>query len=340
VLFKIAPNGSYTTLHEFSGGSDGANPAPAPIQASDGNVYGVTYGLNGASTIYKYDTSGNFSTIFSFDQTTGQYASGVTEGSDGNLYGSAELGGTSNCGTLFKITKPGVLLWSYSFSCGIEGWAPLSPLLQASDGNFYGTTYEGGRACGAVFKLNQQAKVSSLYDFKNIPDGCSPVGGLTEGTDGNLYGTTSYGGKGTNSGGGTLFQLTTLGVHTILYDFGNTGNRPLAAPMQDTNGMFYGTTDLGGRSGFGTVYSLNMGLGPFVTFVRPSATTGHGAQILGQGLTGATGVTFNGIAATSFTVANDTYMTAVVPTGATTGKVVVTTPGGPLTSNVNFRILQ
>src|SRR5260370_32217705 len=115
VLFRIAPNGSsYTVLHEFSVGFDRANPAPAPIQASDGNIYGVTYGINGASTIYKYETSGNFSTIFSFDQTTGVYASGVTEGTDGNLYGSAEIGGADNCGTLFKINKSGTLLWSYS----------------------------------------------------------------------------------------------------------------------------------------------------------------------------------------------------------------------------------
>jgi hypothetical protein len=83
-----------------------------------------------------------------------------------------------------------------------------------------------------------------------------------------------------------------------------------------------------------------MGLGPFITFVQPTGRVGRSAQILGQGLTGTTSVTFNGVAATSFKVASDTFMTAVVPSGATTGKVVVTTPGGALTSNVSFRILQ
>jgi uncharacterized repeat protein (TIGR03803 family) len=219
---------------------------------------------------------------------------------------------------------------------------PNAGLLQASDGNFYGTTFEGGHGigCGTVFKLNQAGNVSPVYAFKDAADGCNPEAGLVQGTDGNLYGTTPYGGKGGNGGDGTLFQLTTHGVHTILYNFGTTGYRPLAAPMQDTNGTFYGTTELGGRSGYGTVYSLNMGLGPFVTFVRPNGAVGGTAQILGQGLTGATGVTFNGIAATSFKVATDTFMTAVVPAGATTGKVVVTTPGGTLTSNVTFRVLQ
>lgn len=83
-----------------------------------------------------------------------------------------------------------------------------------------------------------------------------------------------------------------------------------------------------------------MGLGPFITFVRSTGNVGGPVQILGQGLTGTTGVTFNGIPATAFSVVSDTYLTAVVPGGATTGPVVVTTPGGTLTSNVSFRILQ
>jgi hypothetical protein len=88
------------------------------------------------------------------------------------------------------------------------------------------------------------------------------------------------------------------------------------------------------------MFSLNMGLGPFITFVQPTGKVGQAVQILGQGLKGTTSVTFNGIAATSFTVVNDTYMTAVAPTGATTGPVVVTTPSGALTSNVSFRIIN
>jgi len=88
------------------------------------------------------------------------------------------------------------------------------------------------------------------------------------------------------------------------------------------------------------VYTLDMGLAPFVAFVRPSGRVGQLTEILGQGLTGTTSVTFNGLPATTFTLVRDTYMTAIVPSGGTTGKVLVTTPGGALTSNVNFRILQ
>jgi hypothetical protein len=88
------------------------------------------------------------------------------------------------------------------------------------------------------------------------------------------------------------------------------------------------------------VYSLDVGLGPFIALVQPQGKIGQNAQILGQGLTGATSVTFNGVPTTRFTVVGDTFMNAVVPSGATTGKVVVTTPAGALTSNVNLRIVQ
>ncbi len=344
VLFKVSPTGVYTDLHDFAGGSDGASPFSAPMQASDSNFYGTTYGTNGASTIYRYQTNGTFTTIYNFDVAHGQgVVAPLIQGTDGNLYGSASTGGNQalGCGTLFKLSTSGQILWTYVFPCGQGGASPDGAMLQASDGNYYGTTSgggEGGVQPGTVFRLDQNGNVKILYAFKNLTDGAAPTGGLTQGTDGSLYGTTSQGGG--KSACGNLFQISLGGVHKILYYFGGAGRVPFAGVMQDTNGTFYGTTYEGGRSGFGTVYSLNMGLGPFVTFVQPTGAAGSGAQILGQGLTGTTSVTFNGVPATSFTVVNDTYMTAIVPSGATTGKVVVTTPGGPLTSNVNFRILQ
>jgi hypothetical protein len=108
--------------------------------------------------------------------------------------------------------------------------------------------------------------------------------------------------------------------------------------MQHTSGLFYGTSQQQGAHSDGFLFSVDMGLGPFAAFVYPGGKVGSTAEILGQGFTGATSVTFNGVPATSFAVASDTYITAVVPSGATTGSVVVTTPGGTLTSNVNFRV--
>jgi uncharacterized repeat protein (TIGR03803 family) len=262
------------------------------------------------------------------------------EGSDGDLYGSAEEGGLNGCGTLFKVTKSGTFLWGYSFACS-AGFLP-GQLVLGTDGSFYGTTAQGGRSvsCGTVFKLSQADQVSIVYAFKGVLDGCEPFGGLAQGSDGNLYGATTFGGKGTNGGGGTLYSISSAGIHTVLYDFGPTGEEPTFPPAQDTNGEFYGTTEVGGHSGYGSVYSLNMGLAPFVAFVQPTGNVGRSAQILGQDLTGTTTVTFNGVPATSFTVKSDTFMTAIVPAGATTGPVVVTTPTGTLTSNVSFRVTQ
>jgi hypothetical protein len=145
--------------------------------------------------------------------------------------------------------------------------------------------------------------------------------------------------SGGSTGNGVLFKMTTSGAYTLLYSFeSNVGATPVAPPLQDTSGVFYGTAQNGGASGWGGVYSLNMGLGPFIAFVQPSGKVGHTVQILGQKLTGATAVTFNGVPAASFRVLASTFMTAVVPAGATTGNVVVTTPSGKLTSNVAFQV--
>ena len=106
--------------------------------------------------------------------------------------------------------------------------------------------------------------------------------------------------------------------------------------MQATNGTLYGTTYNGG-AGYGTIYSLSMGLGPFIEAVPPRDAVGHNLIILGSDLTGATSVTFNGTPAT-FTVVSATEIKTTVPAGAITGPLVVTTPGGTLSSNVIFRV--
>jgi uncharacterized repeat protein (TIGR03803 family) len=338
-FFKITPVGAFTILHSFAGGSDGITPEGSPLQAVDGNIYGTTAGLlgTGGATVYKYSPSGTFSTIYQFDSTT-EILAPLIQGSDGNLYGTACTGGTNGCGIVFKLTTSGVLLTSYSFPCGTGGSSPASALVQAADRSFYGTTEQGGReGNGTVFKMTGKGNVSILYSFQGGSDGSNPDAGLVQATDGMLYGATSGGGSG---GFGTLFQISTAGVYKSLYSFTSTsGEYPETGLIQHTNGTLYGTAYKGGADALGSVYSLNMGLGPFITFVRPMGRAGSTAQILGQGLTGTTTVAFNGVATTSFTVVSDTYMTAAVPSGATTGAVVVTTASGTLTSNKSFQII-
>jgi uncharacterized repeat protein (TIGR03803 family) len=123
-----------------------------------------------------------------------------------------------------------------------------------------------------------------------------------------------------------------------LHSFGGAdGFDPMAGLMQATNGEFYGTTADGGANGFGTVFSLSVGLGPFVETQTTVGKVGAAVKILGTDLTGATSVTFNGTAAV-FNVVAPSLITATVPAGATTGTVEVVTPGGTLSSNVPYRV--
>lgn len=340
VLFRLSPGGVYTVLHEFGGGSDGSGPVMPPIEASDGNLYGATYGTDGdLPTIYKYTLKGEaYSTIYNFTASSGEAVVGpLTQGPDGNLYGAAALGGADFGGALFELTTTGTLVWSYDFVPSGSGGATPYSLTQASNGNFYGATISGGAEnnCGTLFEVGPTGDVSTLYTFNSFAGGCGPETALIQGTDGNLYGITPYEGAHND---GTLFRISQDGAFDLLTSFGAGGKEPAAAPMQHTNGVFYGTTEYGGKYNSGTVYSYNAGLAPFITFVLPVGKAGQTAQILGQGLTGTTAVTFNGVAATTFRVVSDTFVTAVVPSGATTGPVVVTTPGGTLTSNVSFRV--
>ncbi|HEV2400298.1 MAG TPA: choice-of-anchor tandem repeat GloVer-containing protein [Candidatus Sulfotelmatobacter sp.] len=161
-------------------------------------------------------------------------------------------------------------------------------------------------------------------------------------TDGNFYGTTLYGGN--SSGVGTIFKITPQGVLTTLYDFCSEtscadGSLPQAALIQGTDGDFYGTTTSGGQNNNGTVFRFSMGLAPFVKLALSSGKIGQVDRVLGQGFTGTTGVFFNGTPST-FTVISDTLIRTTVPAGATTGFVTVETPGGTLTSNVVFRVIQ
>ena len=127
----------------------------------------------------------------------------------------------------------------------------------------------------------------------------------------------------------------------MIYSFDNaTGAYPSAAPIQHTDGKLYGFTGDGGAFNYGTLYSLDLGLGPFVSLVSPSGKIGTPIGILGQGFTGTTSVSFNGKAAKEFRIVSDTYLTVVVPSGAVTGFVTVTTPGGKLKSNKKFQVVR
>ncbi len=361
-IFKITPNGTLTTLHSFctpTGCPDGGNPRAGLVQAASGDLYGTTewVGANGeGGTVFKITPTGKLTTLYTFcsraNCTDGAGPEApLMQADDGNFYGTTSGGGANGVGTVFKLTPAGKLTTLYSFcsqtDCSDGKYPAPAPLVQATDGDLYGATSFGGascsgdyRGCGTVFKITVGGELTTLYSFctqTNCPDGTNPIGGVVRGTDGNFYGTALSGGA--NQYCGTLFKITPEGTLTTLHSFdGDDGTGPYAGLIQATNGNFYGTTFSGGGGGGGTVFGLSVGLGPFVTFVRDSGKVDWTAEILGQGFTGTTGVSFNGTAAAGFTVKRDTYLTAIVPDGATTGSLTVTTPGGVLTSNVPYRV--
>ena len=354
-VFKITPSGALTTLYSFcaqTNCTDGQAPSAGLVQATDGNFYGTTEvgGANGQGTVFKITPGGVLTTLYSFCAQSscaegGRPTETLIQASDGNLYGTTPGFGANNGGTVFKITTSGVLTTLYSFcaqSNCTDGGTPNAGLVQGTNGNFYGETGGGGANFfyGTIFKITPAGTLTTLHSFDAI-DGEAPDGGLVQGTDGGFYGTTSRGGS---NNGGTAFKITPAGALTTLYAFCtqypscSDGQTPVASLVQDTNGVFYGTTELGGADAFGTVFSLYVGLGPFVETRPTSGKVGKVVKILGTNLTGSTSVTLNGTAAT-FTVVSSSEITTTVPTGATTGKVKVTTLRRTLTSNVSFRVI-
>jgi uncharacterized repeat protein (TIGR03803 family) len=341
VLFRVTSAGVYTVLYNFTNGTDGGSPMAPPIEATSGNLYGIS-----SAGVYRYTPSGTFSTIYSFTPYPIYYLTApLLESSDGDLYMTTWEGGSLGCGSVVKLSLAGVVKSQHNFGCYVfqtSGYNTIAPVIQASDGSIYGANNAGGiYEYGTAFKLDGKTGILTvLHSFpENQDDGNHVVPGLVQATDGNLYGVTTFGGT---THQGSIYSVKLDGTYIKLYSISDVQAEPdpESSLIQHTNGKFYGVTIFGGASRGGTLFSFDMGLGAFVTFVRSQGKIGATTQVLGQGLTGTTSVTFNGVAATSFSVVSDTYMTAVVPTGATTGPAVVTTPTGTLTGNKSFRITK
>jgi len=354
-VFRITPTGTLTTLYSFCsipGCTDGAQPWAGLVQASDGSFYGTTYGGGTQSfgTLFKIAPSSTLTTLYSFCSQSGctdgaSPLAGLLQATDGTLYGTTTGGGTNGGGTVFKVTTSETVAVVYNFCSQIyctDGSNPMTTVLQATDGNFYGTTHQGGTyGYGTVFEITPSGALTTLHTFE-FTDGALPSAGLVQATDGNLYGTT-WGGGDPYHGSGTLFRISPHGTLTTLYSFCSQGDcteggNPRAGLVQDTDGNFYGTAVFGAY-GAGTVFGLSVGLGPFVETQPTFGRVGRAVKILGTNLTGATSVTFNGTPAV-FKVISRSLIEASVPVGATSGKVQVGLQNVTLSSNVPFRVKQ
>ncbi len=353
-LFRLSPSGVINNLHTFGGNCcyPTLQPRTNLIQARNGDLYGTTSegGYSYAGTIFKVTTAGALTTVYDFcylvNCKDGENPVGfgaLIQATDGNLYGATRVGGEGD-GTIYQLSPSGTLKTIYKF-CKVAGCTDGSNpngLVEGLDGNFYGTTTGGGaNGDGEVFKITSFGTLTVLYSFCSQPacsDGNGPTG-LLLGSDGNFYGTTAN--LGSNGAvPNTIFQVTPAGAYTLLYSTDTETQSSVLSIMQSTDGNFYGTNSIGGANGLGTFFKLSTGLGPFVQALRPYGDIGQTAYILGTGLTGSTSVTFNGVAATTFSVVSDSEIAAVIPAGASTGTLQVVTPGGTLSSVVEFQVFE
>jgi uncharacterized repeat protein (TIGR03803 family) len=250
-----APNTSLGTVYSFTGGADGANPN-ALVRSANGSFYGTAQngGTNSSGTVFRLAPGGAVLPLYSFtgggDGATPFAA--LAQGPDGDLYGTAYQGGTSDNGTVFRITPNGVMFTLASFDIG-NGDLPYAGLTFASDGNFYGTTYQGGAGGrGTAFRITTNGVLTTLYSFRNGADGGHVAAGLLQGSDGAFYGATYKGGA---YGDGVVFRLTAGGALTEVVSFNQTnGALPLAELVQDPAGVFYGTASSGGACNSGEVF--------------------------------------------------------------------------------------
>jgi len=269
-IFKITTNGTLTSVFAFND-ADGAIPYGGLILAQNGAFYGTcdTGGAYADGTTFSYVSGGAFTLLTSFNGNNGMYpVSAMVQGTDTNYYGIASEGGPYGYGTVFRLSGlVGDQTTLVAFD-GNNGAYPSPILVQGSDGNFYGTTENGGTngGNGTVFKLSPAGQLTTLYAFSGLNDGGIPVAGLVAGVDGNFYGTTYLGGT---NGSGTVFKITPGGALTTLWSFtgGNDGAEPWGGLVQALDGNLYGTTQIGGVYGAGTLFQISPG-GNFATLVQ------------------------------------------------------------------------
>jgi uncharacterized repeat protein (TIGR03803 family) len=291
-VFKIDASGVLTTVHAFDSATEGILPASGVILASDDKFYGTTFlGGNGDGTVYSMTAGGAVETLLNFDRDAGGFlgASSPAQGTDGLIYVVTEAGkcldDTNDCPQILSITLAGDPTPLHTFTPE-EGFGPLTPLLQTSDTDFYGTTTVGGGGnpgtcgvgCGTVFHMNPGGGVTPVHAFL-FTDGAGPAGALLQATDNNLYGVTNGGGA---FGRGTIYRVDAAGGFTSLHSFdGTDGSNPQSALVQASDGLFYGTTETGGQFGFGTLYRMDLD-GNVVTLHHFDGTAESRPDGLGQ----------------------------------------------------------
>jgi uncharacterized repeat protein (TIGR03803 family) len=347
-VFELTAGGAFSTLYTFCAQpncTDGAEPFSGVIQASNGNFYGTTYGGGafGDGTVFELTAAGTLTTLNSFAGTNGTGPHGLVQATDGNFYGTTYGGGAGRAyrfdgnGTVFEISPGGTLTMLYSFCAQTnctDGGGPTT-LIQAADGNFYGTTlYGGAYGDGTVFKITAGGTLTTIYSFcadPNCSDGNEPTG-LMQAADGNFYGTTLYGG---GDGVGMIFEIIAgklTPIHKFAVSAGSypEGAHPSAGVMQAADGSFYGTTTYGGTSS-----NCSDGCGTVFSFGLPAATLSTTSLKFGEEALNETS------AAKTVTLKNSGVALLVVSNVAVNGNFAISTntcTGATLTNGKNCNV--
>jgi uncharacterized repeat protein (TIGR03803 family) len=366
-VFKITPTGTLTILYSFDDTNEFANPNYRLTVGNDGNFYG-TFQRDANGGVFKMTPAGVVTLVHQFagpPNDGGSPVSGVILGKDGNFYGTTQVGGTQNEGTIFKMTPSGTVTILHSFSQPSDyAINPTAPLVQATDGNFYGTadscTVFG---CGPqdLYEMTPSGTFTILQEFT----ASYPYWGVIQDTNGIIYGVTQQGGT---VNGGVLFSLN-IGAAPFASLVSTSGKEGAKigilgqgfssssvvkfGGVQATTIARSGTTFINATVPAGALTAaVTVTTGAttltspqtfkvtptFTSFSPTSGSVGTPVVLTGTGLTQTTKVTFGGVKATTVAVNSDTQVTANVPTGAVTGKIVITTKGGSAKSKTNFTV--
>jgi uncharacterized repeat protein (TIGR03803 family) len=285
-VFKITPGGTLTTLQSFDV-DNGAYPYGQLVQGTDGSFYGVTEeggdlecSNGGCGTVFKITPGGVFTLLHSFSGSDGEFpVGGLVQGENGDFYGTTMEGGAFSIGTVFEITSSDTFTSLLSFGGANEGGEPLAPLIQATDGNFYGTTYYG-----TVFQLTPAGGLRTMFAFSDgKEDGQSPEGGLVQDTNGTFYGVTYRGGQYDH---GVVYSLNTgLGPFVkTLPPFGTAG---AAVKILGTN--LTGATSV---TFDGVVATFTVVSSSLITTTVPTGATNGKVQVVTPGGTLTSNVPF------------------------------------------------
>ena len=239
-------------------GTDGVSPSGSLIQATDGNFYGY------ADRVFRMMPTGELKVVYDWCPpgaiTCPVAISGPILGVDGNLYGVTSEGGVgTNSGTFYRLTLEGDLTTLWTFCAQFDCAPGPNGIILGSDGNFYGTSYIGQ---GSIFRISPTGKFKLLHIFcsqPNCADGEYASVPPIQASDGNFYGVSPEGGA---YGGGVVYEVTASGTFSVVHDFCNKYNGPCKdgsfpnSLVQDARGNFFGTTNLGGTLGWGTLFEI------------------------------------------------------------------------------------